>query len=117
MRRTMAGRDYLHTGRVTLNSGDDSATIQLPLANDFRLFIAGEPAEIVVLYRNARELGSGIADPTDISPLVAAECSQLDEFRNDSGWCPAQPSAIRLKLTSGTAAVIVYEWTSRTRPG
>ena len=116
MRRTMAGRDFLHTGRVTLSGGSPSATIELPLANDFRLFLLGDPGGIVVLYRNARELGSGIADPTDVSLLVASECSQLDEYRNDSGWCPAQPSAVRLRLTSGTSAEVVYEYTSRTRP-
>jgi hypothetical protein len=116
MRRTMALRDYLQVERVALTSGSPMATVSMPLANDFRLYLTGDPTGVTVLYRNVKELATQGADPTDTAALVVNECSQLDEVRTDSGWCPAQPSALRFELTGGTAASVVVEYTSRTRP-
>ena len=117
MRRTMALRDFLHVQRVTLTTASPSATLSVPLANDFRVGLAGLITDQVVLYRNAAELGTGIADPSDTAALAAASCSQLDAYRTDSGWTPAQPSALRFELTTGSSATVVLEHTSRTRPG
>ena len=115
MRRTMALRDYFHVERVSLSTASPRATVSMSLANDFRVYLVGDPSDLVVLYRNVKEL-DGVADPSDTAALVVNECSQVDQYRSDSGWTPAQPSAIRLELTEGTAADIVVEFTSRTRP-
>ncbi len=115
MRRTMALRDFFQVARVSLTSGSPRATVSMPLANDFRVLLSGDATGVVVLFRNVHELDTGIADPADTAALVESECSQLDETRIDSGWVPAQPSALRLEVTSGEADVIV-EYTSRTRP-
>jgi hypothetical protein len=69
-----------------------------------------------VLFRNVKELATQSADPTDTGALVASECSELSEYRPDSGWIPAQPSGVRLELTGGSAATVIVEFTSRTRP-
>lgn len=117
MRRTMALRDYLHVQRVTLTTASPRATLSVPLANDFRLGLAGLVTDQVVIYRNVAELGTGIADSSDTAALSVANCSQLDAYRSDSGWTPAQPSALRVELTAGSSVEVVLEHTSRTRPG
>lgn len=118
MRRTMALRDFLQTTRASLTGAAPRATVLLPLANDFRLLLSGDPSSLVVLFRNVHELnsGGGAADPADTAALVAGECSELSEFRPDSGWIPAQSSGVRLELTAGAAADVIVEFTSRTRP-
>jgi hypothetical protein len=116
MRRTMALRDFLQVKRVSLTEDSPSATVVMPLANDFRLLLSGDATGVVVLFRNVHELDTGVADPADTEDLEESECSQLDETRIDSGWIPAQPSALRLEVIMGEAEVIV-EFTSRTRPG
>lgn len=115
MRRTMALRDYLQVERASLTTGAASATVLMPLANDFRLLLAGDPSGLTVLFRNVHEV-QGNADPADTAALVSGECSELSEFRPDSGWIPAQPSGVRLELTAGAAADVIVEYTSRTRP-
>lgn len=116
MRRTMALRDYLQVQRVALTSGSPMATVSMPLANDFRLLVSGDPSGLTVLFRNVKELANQNADPTDTAALVASECSELSEYRPDTGWIPAQPSGVRLELTGGSAATVIVEFTSRTRP-
>ena len=116
MRRTMALRDFLQVERVALTSGSPTATVSMPLANDFRLLFSGDPSGLTVLFRNVKELANQNADPTDTAALVASECSELSEYRPDSGWIPAQPSGVRLELTGGSAATVIVEFTSRTRP-
>jgi len=115
MRRTMALRDFFQVTRASLTSGSPSATVLMPLANDFRLLLNGDATGVVVLFRNIHELDTGVADPADTGALSAADCSQLDENRIDTGWIPAQPSGVRLEVTSGEIDVII-EYTSRTRP-
>lgn len=116
MRRTMALRDYLHVQRVTLTTASPRATLSVPLANDFRIGLAGLVTDQVVIYRNVAEL-DGVANPADTAALAASACSQLDSYRPDSGWTPAQPSALRVELTAGTSVTVVLEHTSRIRPG
>lgn len=111
----MALRDYLQVERAALTTGDPRATVLMPLANDFRLLLVGDAAGLVVLFRGVHELNNS-ADPDDTGALSSADCSQLDEYRTDSGWIPAQPSGIRLELTTGSAADVIVEYTSRTRP-
>ena len=111
----MALRDFFQTARVSLTTEAPSATVSIPLANDFRLLLSGDATGVVVLFRNVHELDTGIADPSDTAALSASECSQLDETRVDTGWVPAQPSAIRLEATAGEIDVLI-EYTSRTRP-
>jgi hypothetical protein len=48
--------------------------------------------------------------------VAAGDCSELSEYRVDTGWIPAQPSGLRLELTVGAAADVIVEYTSRTRP-
>jgi hypothetical protein len=115
MRRTMALRDFFQVARVSLTAGSPSATVLMPLANDFRLLLSGDATGVVVLFRNVHELDTGVADPADTAALSASECSQLDEVRIDTGWIPAQPSGVRLEATDGEIDVII-EYTSRTRP-
>ena len=115
MRRTMALRDFFQVARVSLTAEEPSATVIMPLANDFRLLLSGDTTGVVVLFRNVHELDTGIADPADTAALSASECSQLDESRVDTGWIPAQPSGVRLEATAGEIDVII-EYTSRTRP-
>jgi hypothetical protein len=115
MRRTMALRDFFQVARVSLTAGSPSATVLMPLANDFRLLLSGDTTGVVVLFRNVHELDTGVADPADTAALSASECSQLDEVRIDTGWIPAQPSGVRLEATDGEIDVII-EYTSRTRP-
>lgn len=116
MRRTMALRDYFQVERVSLSTASPSADVLMPLANDFRLLLVGDPSGLTVLFRNVHELSTGTADPADTGALAAGDCSELGEFRPDSGWIPAQPSGVRLELTVGSAADIIVEYTSRTRP-
>ena len=115
MRRTMALRDFFQVARVSLTAEEPSATVLMPLANDFRLLLSGDATDVVVLFRNVHELDTGVADPADTAALSASECSQLDEVRIDTGWIPAQPSGVRLEATDGEIDVII-EYTSRTRP-
>lgn len=115
MRRTMALRDFFQVARAELTTGSPSATVDMPLANDFRLLLSGDTTGVVVLFRNVHELDTGVADPADTAALSASECSQLDESRVDTGWIPAQPSGVRLEATAGEIDVII-EYTSRTRP-
>ena len=115
MRRTMALRDFFQVARVSLTAEEPSATVIMPLANDFRLLLSGDATDVVVLFRNVHELDTGVADPADTAALSASECSQLDEVRIDTGWIPAQPSGVRLEATDGEIDVII-EYTSRTRP-
>jgi hypothetical protein len=115
MRRTMALRDFFQVARVSLTAEEPSATVIMPLANDFRLLLSGDATDVVVLFRNVHELDTGVADSADTAALSASECSQLDETRVDTGWIPAQPSGVRLEATAGEIDVIV-EYTSRTRP-
>jgi hypothetical protein len=115
MRRTMALRDFFQVARVSLTAEEPSATVIMPLANDFRLLLSGDTTGVVVLFRNVHELDTGIADPADTAALSASECSQLDETRVDTGWIPAQPSGVRLEASAGEIDVII-EYTSRTRP-
>ena len=117
MRRTMALRDFLQVERVSLSTASPRATVLMPLANDFRLLLVGDPAGLTVLFKNVRELDTGVADPTDTGALVVGKCSELSEYRADSGWIPAQSSGVRLELTVGSAADVIVEYTSRTRPG
>lgn len=116
MRRTMALRDFLQVERVSLSTASRSATVAMPLANDFRLLLVGDPSGLTVLFRNVHELSGGGADPADTGALAAGDCSEVSEFRPDSGWIPAQSSAVRLELTLGSAADVIVEYTSRTRP-
>lgn len=116
MRRTMAGRDFLHVKRVTLTTAAPSATVSIPLANDFRVGLAGVLTDEEVLFRNVAELETGIANPADTAALSATNCSQLDAYRPDSGWIPAQSSALRFKLTAGASADVIVEYTSRDLP-
>ena len=116
MRRTMALRDFFQVARAELTTGSPSATVEMPLANDFRVLLSGDASGVVVHFRNVHELSTGVADPADTAALVESECSQLDENRTDTGWIPAQPSGIRLEVTAGEIDVII-EYTSRTRPG
>ena len=113
MRRTMALRDFLQVERVSLSTASPSATVSMPLANDFRLLLVGDPAGLTVLFRGTHELNTGVADP---GALAAGDCSELSEYRVDTGWIPAQPSGLRLELTVGAAADVIVEYTSRTRP-
>jgi hypothetical protein len=116
MRRTMALRDFLQVKRVSLSTASPRATVLMPLANDFRLLLVGDPAGLTVLFRGTHELKTGVADPADTGALAAGDCSELSEFRPDSGWIPGQPSGVRLELTVGSAADVIVEYTSRTRP-
>jgi hypothetical protein len=115
MRRTMALRDFFQVERVSLSTASPSATVLMPLANDFRLLLVGDPAGLTVLFRNVHELSTGSPDGGDTAALSAGECSELSEYRADSGWIPAQPSGVRLEATAGEIDVII-EYTSRTRP-
>ena len=116
MRRTMALRDFLQVERVSLSTASPSATVSMPLANDFRLLLVGDPAGLTVLFRGTHELNTGVADPADTGALAAGDCSELSEYRVDTGWIPAQPSGLRLELTVGATADVIVEYTSRTRP-
>ena len=116
MRRTMALRDFFQVTRVSLTTASPSATVLMPLANDFRLLLVGDPAGLTVLFRNVQELSTGSPDGGDTAALSASECSELSEYRADGGWIPAQPSGVRLELTLGSAADVIVEYTSRTRP-
>jgi len=56
MRRTMALRDFFQVERVSLSTASPSATVLMPLANDFRLLLVGDPSGLTVLFRNVHEL-------------------------------------------------------------
>jgi len=112
----MALRDFLQVSRVSLSTGSPNATVLTPLANDFRLLLSGDPTGLGVIFRNVHELDGGTADPADTASLAPASCSEITEHRPDSGWIPAQPSGVRLELTTGAAATVLVEYTSRTRP-
>ena len=111
----MALRDFFQVERVSLSTASPSATVLMPLANDFRLLLVGDPSGLTVLFRNVHELSTGSPDAGDTAALSASECSELSEYRADSGWIPAQPSGVRLEATDGEIDVII-EYTSRTRP-
>ena len=73
---------------------------------------------LLVAGQGALQLGKSFTCGVQfvLSALAGGDCSELSEYRVDTGWIPAQPSGLRLELTVGAAADVIVEYTSRTRP-
>jgi|GEM_PF-6458269 len=117
--RNYGKRQYFHAVTTTLDpAGTARVTVEIPECELFRVSISGIAAGATARYRGIHEMQAGGLDPVDSlagTAISAAFSAPLDEANADSGWIPAQPTAIRVVALVGVLTVTVH-WVSHVPP-